>query len=367
MRKTQKVVLSIIVFIIIIVIIGAVLLVSHKGINVDYDNNHVVKCGSDYFYCSVEDDDLSVYKINEQAQKSSKIYTVNDGITGELAAEGEFLYLLNSNTIYKLNNEGNVIDIYTSDNTGFENICIINNVIYLSSWSGIYTLENFSKLNYPPIINSFEIKEIGIKVTIYGNEDIYLMNITDMSDFSSYQSISSLDGKYQCSSNKFYIANDCIYLMYNNDYVIYNLNDSNYQIGEIGRLSDENYSKVLSDISSDCNHVILGCANFKTSYFLMFSNTKYIGGKQYDFYDLEVNDKTFDNDTLPIAVYNNNMIYYDFKEDNFIYADGNIINSNIKLSKFNSDYLFSTTDDKLFIFKIEDDDFNEIYKIINLK
>lgn len=367
MRKAKKIVLSIIIFIIIILIIGAVLLVSHKGINVEYDNNHVVKCGSDYFYCSIENDDISVYKINEQSQKSSEIYSINDGIAGKLASDGEFLYLLNLNSIYKLNMEGDIIDTYTSNYTGFEDICIINDVVYLYTWSGIYTLTDFLKLDYPPIIDSFEIKEIGIKVTMYGNEEIYLMNITDMSDFSTYQSISSLDGKYQCGSNKFYIADDCIYLMYNNDYVIYNSNDSNYKIGEIGRLSDENYSMVLSDISSDSNHMILGCADFKTSYFLMLSNTKYIGGKQYDFYGLEVNDKTFDNDTLPIAVYNNNIMYYDFKEDNFMFADGNIINSDIKLSKFNSDYLFSTIDDKLFIFKIKDDDFNEIYKIINLK
>lgn len=367
MKINKKVVLSIIVLIIFIVIIGDVLLFSYKGINVDYNDNHVVKCGSDYFYCSVENDDLSVYKINEQAQKSSKIYTAEDGFTVDLATDGEFLYLLNLKTIYKLNKEGNVIDTYTSDNTGFEDICIINDKIYLSSWSDIYTLENFSKLNYPPVINSFEIKEIGIKVTIYGNDHIYLMNITNMYDFSSYQSISSLDGKYQCGSNKFYIANDCISLIYNNHYVIYNINDNSYKTDKIGKLSDENYSAVLSDISSDSNHVILGCADFQTSYFLMFSNTKYIGGKQYDFYGLEVNDKTFDNDTLPTAVYNNNVIYYDFKEDIFMYANGNIIDSDIKLSKFNSNYLFSVVNDKLFIFKTKDNGFSEIYKIIDLR
>lgn len=276
--------------------------------------------------------------------------------------------MINKISVYKIDTTGKLIDTYDS-NKCFDDIYINNNNIYLLDDITIYRLIDFSKLNKinvndMKLLKSYEIPDEYGKISVYYNDDMYLMNRHVANEHLTITSLCSLNGKFNCGEDEFYVTNNKIYYLRNQEFYIQDLNSNDFKIEKLGTLSDEQFSKNVSAVSSNNNDIVSICANYKRTGIFKIKN-KYIGGTSYNFSDLEITKNDFGNSILPIAIYNDQILYYDFNKNIICDNNDNIYSDSVKLSKINSSYLFSLKSNKLFIFKVQDDE-NQFLTSINL-
>lgn len=335
------------------IILGLWIFIDTNNIHVINNNNYVINCKGNYYYCDTEDNDLNLYKINMSDYSSEKIFQLENEMIGTITSDANFIYLQNGDSVYKIDTDGNMIEKNTSKQY-YDEIYSYNGFIYLScNDNNIYATENnvFStpkkvEQDESRKIAAFSLNEISY-ITVYKFDDFYMIKNRNPAEACTYISLGFPNGKC-IGDDDFFIKDNKLYIEFNNYLYSCDLNSLEHQEFKLFDFQDSSDVYTLFP-DSDVNNNI-SCTHYEKGFF----SDKYAGSRTYSIEDNYSILETTDSDTIPVTYIDGKTMHYDFEEQKFKLNDKTYNEHSIKLSNFNSDYLFSLCDDKLFVFKCDE-------------